>query len=509
MKAQSLFLSIICTFLILAEAEARDTYKTYMAGVPFEMEAPALPRIPDYEVSVTSFGAMGDGITDNTEVFNKVIRDVSANGGGKIIIPAGIWKTGPIYLHSNIRLHAERNALIIFDPDHKRYPIIETSFEGLNTRRCISPIYAKSETNIAITGEGVWDGSGDAWRFVKRGKMTDSQWRALTASGGVVDERGDTWFPSRESMEGYQLSDAFNNPEGLTRDEEWEAIHHWLRPVMLSFVQCRQVLLKDATFRNSPAWCLHPLSCEDITIDNLKVFNPWHSQNGDGLDLESCNRALVVNNLFDVGDDAICLKSGKDRDGRERAEPCRNVVIRHNTVLHGHGGFVVGSEMSGGISNIYVADCLFLGTDVGLRFKSTRGRGGVVENIHIERVNMSAIPTEPLLFDLFYSGKSAVEDLEEGTVAAAQTIPPVTEETPVFRRIYIKDVQCKGARRAMFFNGLPEMKIKDVRIENVTITSRLGAEINYAENVHLRHVRIIPETGEPLTQKHTTNLTQD
>jgi len=135
-------------------------------------------------------------------------------------------------------------------------------------------------------------------------------------------------------------------------------------------------VLEGATFKNSPSWCLHPLMCEDITLNDVKVFNPWYSQNGDALDLESCKNALVINCLFDAGDDAICIKSGKDKDGRERGIPCENVIVRNNIVLHGHGGFVVGSEMSGGVRNVYVADCTFLGTDVGLRFKSTRGRGG-------------------------------------------------------------------------------------------------------------------------------------
>ena len=136
-------------------------------------------------------------------------------------------------------------------------------------------------------------------------------------------------------------------PEGINTDEEWAEIRPWLRPVLLSIVKSKKVLLEGVTFKNSPSWCLHPLSCEDFTVNNIMVINPWYSQNGDAIDLESCKNALIINSVFDAGDDAICIKSGKDEDGRRRGEPCQNVIVKNNTVLHGHGGFVVGSEMSG------------------------------------------------------------------------------------------------------------------------------------------------------------------
>ncbi|WP_085537051.1 glycoside hydrolase family 28 protein [Massilibacteroides vaginae] len=485
---------------------AEQSFASYYDGVPFKTEILNRPQFPDRTLSITSTGAVGDGLTDNTDAINQAIKQIAELGGGKVVIPAGVWSTGPIRLLSNVNLHAEVNAIIVFNPDHTLYPIIETSFEGLNTRRSTSPIYAKNEQNIAITGEGVFDGSGDAWRFVKKEKLTTSQWNTLINSGGVVNEKKDAWYPSEESLRGHRVSDMFNNPQNLETDAEWEAIHHWLRPVFVSLVGCKNVLLEGVTFRNSPCWSIHPLSCENFIMNRVRIFNPWYSQNGDGLDLESCNKALIINNLFDVGDDAMCIKSGKDKDGWDRNEPCRNVIIRNNTVLHGHGGFVVGSEMSGGVNNIYVKDCSFLGTDVGLRFKSTRGRGGLVENIWIEDIQMIDIPTEPLLFDLFYSGKSAMEDLQDGKEVDTR-IPEVTKETPSFQNIFIKRVTCKNARRAMYFNGLPEMKIKNVQIEDVHISSKFGAEIIHAEDVSLQGVKIIPETGSPVILKHTSNIT--
>lgn len=268
--------------------------------------------------------------------------------------------------------------------------------------------------------------------------------------------------------------------------------------------------MEGVTFKNSPSWCIHPLSCEHITLNNVKVFNPWYSQNGDALDLESCKNALVINCTFDAGDDAICIKSGKDEDGRKRGEPCQNVIVKNNTVLHGHGGFVVGSEMSGGVKNIYVSDCTFMGTDVGLRFKSTRGRGGVVEGIYINNIHMIDIPNEPLLFDLFYGGKGRDEVTDEDMVDRLPVVPAVTEETPAFRDIHISNIYCKGSGRAMFFNGLPEMPIENVTVKNVVISdAKEGVVISQAVNVALENVQVEAKNGTPLTIKNAKNIQVD
>lgn len=474
-------------------------------GLPFEMQQVEQPVFPEYSVNITDFGAVADGKTLNTEAINNAIKDVNSKGGGKVVIPAGLWLTGPIELKSNVNLYTEQNSLILFTDDFNAYPILETSFEGLETRRCQSPISAWNAENIAITGYGVFDGSGDSWRPVKKGKMTASQWKSLLASGGVVEN--DVWYPTAGSLKGAKACKEFNNPEGIETDEEWNEIRPWLRPVLLNIVKSKKVLLEGVTFKNSPSWCLHPLSCEHITIKDVKAFNPWYSQNGDALDLESCNYALIINNVFDAGDDAICIKSGKDEDGRKRGEPCQNVIVKNNVVLHGHGGFVVGSEMSGGVKNIYVSDCTFLGTDVGLRFKSTRGRGGVVENIHIHNINMIDIPHEALLFDLFYGGKGAGEETEEELIARMKTaIPPVTEETPAFRDIYISGITANGVGRAMFFNGLPEMPIRNIDIKDVQITNaKAGIVISQAENVTIDNANVETE-GEVLKVRFAKNV---
>ncbi|MGL4519799.1 MAG: glycoside hydrolase family 28 protein [Phocaeicola sp.] len=481
------------------------------ANLPFKMDKVAQPTFPNYSVSIVEFGAVADGQTLNTEAINNAIKHVNEKGGGKVIIPSGFWMTGPIELLSNVNLYTEKNSLIQFSADHNLYPIIETSFEGLNTKRCMAPLTANNAENVAITGHGTFDGNGDSWRFVKKGKMTGNQWKKLVESGGILDESGQNWFPNQGALDGMKACKNFNVPEGIETEEEWNHIRSWLRPVLLSFVKCNKVLLEGVIFKNSPSWCLHPLSCNDITLNKVMVINPWYSQNGDALDLESCNRALVVDCLFDAGDDGICIKSGKDKDGRERGEPCQNVIVLNSKVTHGHGGFVVGSEMSGGVKNVYVDNCTFLGTDVGLRFKSTRGRGGVVENIYINNINMINIPNEALIFNLYYGGKGRGEDPNEDDEKTEAAIPAVTEETPCFKDIYIKNVTVNGASRAVLFNGIPEMRIKNINMEDMHMVNvKDGVVLSESDDVTMKNVKVeVIGNKNNLTMKNVSNVNID
>lgn len=498
----SFFLILMVSLSAYSQEETAFLYQ----DLPFEMPVVTAPEFPDLTVNIQDFGAVGDGMTKNTEAIAKAIDEVAAKGGGRVIIPRGLWLTGPVTLKSNLNLHLEDGALLLFSEDFEDYPLVSTSFEGLETWRCISPINGVGLENVAITGPGTIDGSGDAWRMVKKSKMTSGQWKDLLKRGGVLSEDGKTWYPSEKSKRGAEQTESFNVPQG-SGPEDFEAVKDFLRPVMVSIVRSKNVLLDGPTFQNSPAWNLHPLMCENVIIRNVNVRNPWYSQNGDGLDLESCKNALIYNNTFDVGDDAICIKSGKNEDGRKRAMPTENVIIRNNIVYHGHGGFVVGSEMSGGVRNISVSKCTFIGTDVGLRFKSTRGRGGVVEKIYISDIDMINIPTEPIRFNLFYGGQSPVLEEDQEAAVVDETPVPVSEETPSFRDIYIKNVTAVGSGAAGYFQGLPEMNLKNIHLENVFLEAEKGISMVDADGIFFNNVKVVTQKGYPLTIYNTRNMT--
>ena len=471
----------------------------------FSMDKVAVPEFPATEVSLADFGGIGDGIFLNTEVFKRAIQALSEKGGGKLIVPSGIWFTGPIELKSNINMHLDKGSVILFTPDLDAYPLVDIIFEGLSTRRCQSPVSGRNLVNVAITGEGSINGSGEAWRPLKKSKVTEAKWQEVTRTGGVLKAK-DYWFPSAKSLMGQKMSD-MNVPNKNLTNNEWNDIKDFLRPVMISLVECKNVLLQGVLFENSPSWNIHPLMCENVIIDHIFARNPEYAQNGDGLDIESCKNVLVVNSTFDVGDDGICIKSGKDEEGRKRARATENVIVDNCKVFQGHGGFVVGSEMSGNVRNISVSNCEFLGTDVGLRFKSNRGRGGVVENIYINNIYMLNIATDSFLFDLYYGGKSSSESFSETTAGSkAVHVVPVTEETPCFRNIYVKNLVSRNARRAMYFNGLPEMNISNINLENAVITSKLGAELVESDGVKFKNVTVNPSQGAAFILKNVKNF---
>lgn len=444
-------------------------------------------------VNIASYGAKADGITLNTASINKAIAACSANGGGVVLIPQGLWLTGPIVMKSNVNLHVSRAALLQFTDDKSQYKLIEGNYEGHAAVRNESPISGTNLQNIAITGDGIIDGHGEVWRAIGKDRLTEPEWKKLVASGGVVSENGKTWYPSESFMTGAKTPDAGMLGAGKTIKDN-EALKDFFRPNMLVLTNCKKVLLQNVTLQNSPAWDVHTLLCEDLTVQNVRVRNPWNAQNGDGIDVESCRNVLIEGSTFDAGDDGICIKSGRDEEGRKRGKPTENVIVRNNVVYRAHGGFVIGSEMSGGARNIFVSNCTFIGTDIGLRFKTTRGRGGVVENIFIKNISMRDILHEAILFDMYYGGKSPGEDGE----VKDEAVIPVTEATPAFRNFYVDNVVCNGAEKALMIRGLPEMSIKGIHIENSTFQTGKGVDIIEAQNISLKNVRLNSNDTNPL-----------
>ena len=449
-------------------------------------------------LSIKKYGAVSDGNSLNTKSINGAIDALSKKGGGVVLVPSGLWLTGPIVLKNNINLHIAAGATLLFTADKNEYPLVEANWEGLPQMRNQSPISATNVNNIAITGKGIIDGNGDVWRAVKIDKLTESQWKKKVASGGVVSDDKKTWYPSEGFVKGSKMP---ANPGMISPEKDaafYQSIKDFLRPNLLLLTNCKYILLEGVTIQNSPAWCLHPLMCENLTVRNVFVKNPWYAQNGDGIDVESCKNVLIENSVFDVGDDALCMKSGRDAEGRKRGMPTENVIIRNCTVYAAHGGFVIGSEMSGGARNIYVSNCTFIGTDIGLRFKTTRGRGGIVENIFIKDIYMKDIPAEAILFDMYYMAKDPVALAGEKRELPKVEFKPVDETTPQFRNFHISNVYCNGAEKGIFVRGLPEMHVKDIVLENMVIQAKRGIDVQEASGITFKNIKIISAETNPV-----------
>lgn len=461
------------------------------------LPAVKMPVFKTDTFSIVAYGAVNDGITLNTVSINKAIIACSEKGGGVVVIPAGMWLTGPVELKSNVNLHLQKNSLLQFTKDFDQYKLVESNWEGFEQMRNQSPLWANNQRNIAITGSGIIDGAGDVWRMVKKDKLTETQWKARIASGGIVNEAKKLWYPSAKTVKGAGMKDPGKiSPEKTP--EFYESVKDFLRPNLLVLNNCKEILLEGVTFQNSPAWNLHPLLCEDLTVRNVYVKNPWYAQNGDGIDIESCKNVLIEGSTFDVGDDGICIKSGRDAAGRKRGVPTENVIIRNSTVYHAHGGFVIGSEMSGGANNIFISDCTFIGTDIGLRFKTTRGRGGVVSDIYARNINMKDIVGEAILFDMYYAAVDPVPLSGEKREDPKVVLIPVTEETPVFRDFHISNIICDGAAKAVFIRGLPELNISNITLDNLTIKSKTGIDIQEAKNIQISRMYLQTESSAPL-----------
>ncbi|MEO7308713.1 MAG: glycosyl hydrolase family 28 protein [Ferruginibacter sp.] len=465
----------------------------------FELPKIYTPHFQRDTFNILNYGAVADGMTLNSAPINNAITECAKKGGGTVLIPRGSYVTGPIIMKSNINLHLAKGALVIFSSDFNKYPLVVSSFEGVDAARCQSPVVAENLENIAITGPGIMNGNGFYWRPVKKDKLTETQWKDhLNDYGGVLTADKKTWYSSEKALKGSLTNNIGKLTEGKTL-ADFEDVKDYMRPNMIRIYQCKNILIEDVTFENSPAWTTHLMMSEHITIKNLKVKNPWFGTNTDALDLESCKNALVEDCNFDTGDDGICIKSGRDAEGRKRGMPTQDIIVNNCTVYHSHGGFVVGSEMSGGANNLFVSNCTFIGSDIGLRFKTTRGRGGMVENIYVNNVNMKDIPAEAILFDMYYMAKDPVVLAGEKREPPAVEFKTVDETTPQFRNFYFRNITCNGAAKGIFVRGIPEMHVKNVLIENAVLQADEGIDIQEASDITLNNITIISKNTNPVT----------
>jgi polygalacturonase len=492
-------------FAMNSIAADQKQLKDYFSNLPFSMPMMVEPQFPPHVVSIVEYGALPDGHTMNTRAISDAIHACVKVGGGTVVIPAGTWLTGPIRLESNINLHAEKGALVQFSKNIDDYPFGESPEGRQNRYGRAQLISAYKAKNIAITGDGIFNGAGEVWRYVLREDMTDLQWKDLVASGGVVSEDGKEWWPSKEAMGAEKFFKESAEAKKILTKMEYESTKEYLRPNLVNFIECNGVLLDGPTFENSPRYHILPQQCENLIIRNVKVLSPTYGKNTDAIDPAACRNVVIYNCMIDVGDDGICLKPGTISYNQKLGPACENVVVADCVVYHAHGGFVIGSESYGGARNVSVRNCVFIGTDVGLRFKSARGRGGVIEQIFIDGIQMREIVTDAILFDMYYSG--GAPDVEARKDLTIRTSEPLTDRTPQFKDFFVKNIVCNGADRAVVINGLPELSIKNMILENVSIASKRGAYIADADGVQLNGCRIVPQTGNVLNIIQSRNVT--
>lgn len=422
--------------LALAISAGAQSYDALYKDLPITLEQPALPSIPDISASITDYGAAGDGVTLCTDAFAKAIKDLSGRGGGHLIVPAGVWLTGPVKLRSHIDLHLETGAIIVFTPDKRAY------FDGDAQGRAKPCVTAEKCTDVSITGNGILDGNGKYWRYAKRDKLSDTEWKELKALGGTEAQNGKLWFPS-----------GLKHFEDITDSPEKEEA---IRQHMLIFKRCARLLISGVTVQNSPKFHINPSQCTDVILDGVTVKCPWNAQNGDGIDIGNSRRVLVTGCRVDVGDDGICMKGGSGEKGLQ-AGACSDILICRNTVFRAHGGFVMGSDISGGMKRIVVKDCSFSGTDVGLRFKSAPGRGGRCEDIWIHGISMNDIRDAAISFscdysDITYKAGAKVEGLDFA---------------PDFAGMDISKVICRECPVGIAAKGIPGLNcIHDIKVRD-------------------------------------------
>lgn len=444
----------------------------YIAHAPFKMPPVTAPQFADKTFNIKDYGAIGDGQTLNTTAFEKAISACNTAGGGTVLIPPGLWLAGPIELKSNVNLHAERGALVTFSTDHSLYPIVDGKTKTL--------LSGNKLENVAVTGEGVFDGGGDTWRPLKKGKASPALWADMLKRGYVVSSDGTMMWPTKEAMNGEQYLKSLKGKANLI-SQDYLPARDFLRPTMVSITNSKTVLFDGPTFKNSPQFALNPKGCTNMIIRNVTIFNEYWAQNGDAIDISSCKNAVVYNCTVHAGDDGICMKSsGTPKDGQAALQ---NIIIADCVVYHAHGGFVIGSNTDGGMQNVYVTNCNYVNTDVGIRVKSSRGRGGLVHNIYIDNIYMHDILNEAVLFSTYYEDAGPGGD-------AGKTFE-VNDKTPRFQDFHISHVYCSGAKNAISIVGLPEMPVSKIDFQDMVVSADKSVDISEAAEISLKNVKIL------------------
>jgi unsaturated rhamnogalacturonyl hydrolase len=411
------------------------------------------PTFPNRDFPLTQFGARTG--EDNTDAIRAAIEACHAAGGGRVVVPAGVWLTGAIHLKSNVNLHVSEGATLLFTFDLEKYPIVFTRWEGVELMNFSPFIYAFEQENIAITGKGTLDGGAD-W---------DTWWDWNNKSHAVVKQKA-----ARDRLIAMGEADTPVAQRVFGPGD-------FLRPNFIQPYRSKNILIEDVTILRSPMWEIHPVLSQNITVRGVKINS--HGPNNDGCNPESSSDVLIENSVFDTGDDCIAIKSGRNGDGRRVNVPSENIVIRHNIMKDGHGGVVLGSECSGGIRNVFVENCEMdsPNLDRALRFKNNAVRGGVLENVFMRNVRIGQVAEAVLTIDLLY---------EEGAAGAFK---------PVVRNVQLDNITSSASPRVLFVRGFEGAVVEGIRISNSTFRGVTATEVlSHTGSISFSNVTIEPAT---------------
>jgi polygalacturonase len=423
----------------------------------------APPTFQNQDFNITDYGAVGDGQTDCSLAFKQAISACNTAGGGRVVVPAGIFLTGAIHLKSNVNLHVTKDATILFSQDTKKYlPVVYTRFEGVECLNYSPFIYAYEQQNIAITGSGTLDGnaSNDAW-WSWKGKR-EFGWEEGQPSG----------TPDAKAL--FKMAE-----DGIPVEQRIFGEGHYLRPNFIQPYKCRNVLIDSVTIKRSPMWQIHPVLSQNVIVQNVTVVS--HGPNNDGCNPESSKNVLIKNCYFDTGDDCIAIKSGRNADGRRLNTPSENIIVQGCTMKDGHGGVVIGSEMSGSCRNVFIEDCAMDSPNLerALRIKTNSLRGGVVENVFMRNVTVGEVSDAVIIVNFNY------EDGDSGN------------HTPVVRNIFVSNVSSRKSKYAISLTGYERSPISNLSLENCRFDGvKNGNMLSHYKHLKMEDVYINGELQE-------------
>jgi polygalacturonase len=393
----------------------------------------------DKTYNIKDFGAVADGKTSNTLAFEKAIKECAKNGGGKVVVPNGKYLTGSIHLESNVNLHLEDQAEILFSTNSKEYPLVHTSWEGTELMNYSPLIYAKNKTNVAITGKGTLNGQADS-----------SNWWIWSGGKNYGWKKG---ISSQNDPENRQVLIDMAE-KGVPVAERIFGEGRYLRPSFVEFFECNTVLIKNVKIINAPFWILHPIKTNNMIIDGVTVNS--HGPNNDGCDPEYSQNIIIRNCTFNTGDDCIAIKSGRDADGRRVGISSKNIIVQNCKMIDGHGGVVIGSEISAGVNNVFVENCVMdsPNLDRAIRIKTNSKRGGIIEDVFVRNLEVGTVKECVLKLNMFYN------------VYGSQT----GNFIPTIRNINLENVTVKnGGKYSVWAEGYKESPVENITLKNVKI----------------------------------------